>query len=327
MAVGNIVGGIAQGVDRGINTVSNIQDMWARQDQTKLRDMEMQQLKQPFDHTSLPLYTELDDVGRARVDKAFMGLPKEWQGTQGGATMVLKNLVSDTAMLDSFEKATIRQAQRGVINAQNQFEQARVSGDVRATQEAQANLQAQLAKTQTMAEKINGLKKSAEIASILQNMNPAQKRELELIAKTGGVPAVSKALLKMLEQRSKVIPAGGAMMVDGQLVKNPKTLSPNSIANNIEKKVKQIEEYVNRNYNIEEHREQILKHEALISKLRNREISPDMIKFPTEINEEGRLVHKVKDSVAKLREDLIANGYTEEEADAYIQKAKELGKI
>jgi|GEM_PF-6483826 hypothetical protein len=292
MAIGNIVGGIAHGVDRGIDTVSNIQDMWARQDQTKLRDMEMQRLKQPFDHTSLPLYTELDDVGRARVDKAFSSLPKEWQGTQGGATMVLKNLVSDTAMLDSFEKATIRQAQLGVINAQNQFEQARVSGDAMAMREAQANLQAQLAKTQTMAEKIDGLKKSAEIANILQNMNPAQKRDLELIAKTGGIPAVSQALLKMLEQRSKVIPAGGAMMVDGQLVKNPKTFSPNSGVDNVEKTVKRLKDFANRNYDPEQHREEILKVEALISKLRNGEISPDMIKFPTEVNEEGRLVHK-----------------------------------
>ena len=200
MGIGNIVGGIAQGVDRGIDTVSHVQDMWKRQDETKLRDMEMQRLQQPFDYTTLPIYNDLDEVGRAKVDKAFAGLPEKWRGTQGGADMVLKNLVNDSQMIDSLENVFRKQAEAHVINLQKKLEVADKNGDRRLAQEVQAELRVALPKAMTRQQTIDTLRLNLQVQDLLKDMPDKEKRELKAL----NDPAlIQQAILAKIKARAE----------------------------------------------------------------------------------------------------------------------------
>ena len=201
MGIGNIVGGIAQGVDRGIDTVSHVLDMWKSQDETKLRDMEMQRLQQPFDYTTLPIYNDLDEVGRAKVDKAFAGLPEKWRGTQGGAHMVMKNLAADAQMIDSFEGAARKQSEAHVMNLKSKLDAAQKTGDRRLMQEVQAELRVAIPKAMTIQQTIEQMRLNIEVQDMIASAPAGKRAEWERILKTGGKELLNKVLLEDVKAR------------------------------------------------------------------------------------------------------------------------------
>ena len=199
MGIGNIVGGIAQGVDRGISTVSHVQDMWAKQDETKLRDQEMKRLKQPFDYKALPLYQELDDNTRQMVDGMF---PQEG-ATLGDAIGVMKHLSNVEGFNDAMISAGRRVHQKNFMQAKMGYDKAVESRNPLQIREAKANFIAAQKKFQTTEEAYNQLIEGDKIANVIQSLPRAQQAQLARISEAGGLPAVKAALQTILSEQQK----------------------------------------------------------------------------------------------------------------------------
>ena len=227
MNFGEILGGAAQGVQQGIGLTNNLNDMWAKQDQTKMRELEMKRLDTEVDLDNTPGFQYFDDDIKAKVKANVAKFDPNGRITAGALKRYTQTEGEGREFLQALTGNHIAMQQEAIVN---KLAQARDFDKKGMTAEADAirlTIPDMISKAQTASQVIEKIRFQSMVNEMRKGATPEQLRVLDAAAATGDETHYKNVMLKIVEAQSKEpqyasdFRKNGQQLVNGRLVDIP----------------------------------------------------------------------------------------------------------
>lgn len=223
MNFGEILGGAAQGVQQGIGLTNNLNDMWAKQDQTKMRELEMKRLDTEVDLDNTPGFQYFDDDIKAKVKANVAKFDPNGRITAGALKRYTQTEGEGREFLQALTGNHIAMQQEAIVN---KLAQARDFDKKGMTAEADAirlTIPDMISKAQTASQAIEKIRFQSMVNEMQKNATPEQLKVLQMAAATGDMEHLKGTILEIAKAQAQEpkyasdFRRNGQVLVNGQL--------------------------------------------------------------------------------------------------------------
>lgn len=227
MNFGEILGGAAQGVQQGIGITNSLNDMWAKQDATKLREMEMKRLDTEVDLDNTPGFQYFDDDIKAKVKAKVAKFDPQGRITVGGLKRYTTSEAEGQAFMQGLTQNHVAMQQEAIAQKLAQAADFDKRGMVAEADAIRKVIPGMISKAQTAAQTIEKIRFQSMVNEMRKSATPEQLRVLDAAAATGDEAHYKNVMLKIVEAQSKEpqyasdFRKNGQQLVNGRLVDIP----------------------------------------------------------------------------------------------------------
>ena len=227
MNFGEILGGAAQGVQQGIGITNSLNDMWAKQDATKIREMEMKRLDTEVDLDNTPGFQYFDDDIKAKVKANVAKFDPQGRITVGGLRRYTTSEGEGQAFMQGLTQNHVAMQQEAIAQKLAQAADFDKKGMVAEADAIRKVIPDMISKAQTAAQTIEKIRFQSMVNEMRKSATPEQLRVLDAAAATGDEAHYKNVMLKIVEAQSKEpqyasdFRKNGQQLVNGRLVDIP----------------------------------------------------------------------------------------------------------